>query len=242
MRQVLDISTKSWLVFIVALFFVEAAWGDSQHIEIRTFMIQSHLAQIDGKTVLVVGDSIVESWLAKPIGTCQTLNAGLGGGGVLDAITLLHKLKQNPERAKLSGIIVAIGVNDAQRMVLPPNYVTKWKINYAKMIDLALQLNSRVAVSTVLPVEDGMPLGTKYFDPILIKRLNALIRQVAKEKGVQLIDASKAFRRLKWERHYTVDGVHLTPNAYKVFANELLSGVSNLCAIKNKQSHSATLN
>jgi lysophospholipase L1-like esterase len=148
-------------------------------------------------------------------------------------VALLRSLKQDASHAKLVGIIVAIGVNDAQRGTVPLDYVTKWKSDYAEMIGLARQLNSKVAVSTVLPVEDGMPLGTKYFDPALIEHLNSSIRQVASEKGVLLIDANKAFRRLKREGHYTTDGVHLTAEAYKIFSRELLSGVSSSCAIEN---------
>lgn len=113
------------------------------------------------------------------------------------------------------------------------------------MIDLARQLNSTLAVSTVLPVEEGMPLGTKYFDPILIERLNASIRQVAKEKGIRLIDTNKTFLDINWKGHYTVDGVHLNADAYKAFAKELLSGVPSHCnapMIENKQSHDVPLN
>lgn len=154
-----------------------------------------------------------------------------------NVITLLHEIKQNTERTKLSGIIVIIGVNDARRRDLPPNYVEKWKNDYAEMIDLARQLNSTLAVSTVLPVEDGMPLGSKYFDPILIEQMNTSIRQVAKEKGIRLIDTNKTFLNVNWKGHYTVDGVHLTSDAYKVFAKELLSGMPSLCnalIIENK--------
>lgn len=81
MKSLFDLPRKQVLLFVVALFFVKTTWADSSHIEIRTFMIQSQLAQMDGKGILVVGDSIVESWLSGQVGACQSLNAGLGGGG-----------------------------------------------------------------------------------------------------------------------------------------------------------------
>lgn len=41
------------LLFVAVLFFVKTTCADSSHIEIRTFMIQSQLAQMGGKGVLV---------------------------------------------------------------------------------------------------------------------------------------------------------------------------------------------
>lgn len=96
------------------------------------------------------------------------------------------------------------------------------------MINLAQQLNSRVVVSTILPVEENMPLGTKYFDPILIEQLNTSIRQVAKEKNVRLIDTNKIFLKTI-KKHFTVDGVHLTPDSYKIFTNKLMEGMPVNC-------------
>lgn len=53
----------------------------ADHIQIRNVMIESQLAQVESTALLMVGDSIVESWLVGSTGTCQVINAGLGGGG-----------------------------------------------------------------------------------------------------------------------------------------------------------------
>jgi len=227
MVSTLSRSRKIALLFAAGLFYVGTVWS-ADHMQIRNIMIESQLAQVETTAVLMVGDSIVESWLIGPAGPCQVINAGLGGG-VLNVITLLHELKQKSNRAKLSGIVVAIGVNDARLRDLSPNYVAKWKNDYAEMINLALQLNSRVVVSTILPVEENMPLGTKYFDPILIGQLNTSIRQVAKEKNVRLIDTNKIFLNAIQKKHFTVDGVHLTPDSYKIFTNTLMQGMPVNC-------------
>ncbi len=137
-------------------------------------------------------------------------------------ITLLHELKQKTNRAKLSGIVVAISVNNSRSSDLSQNYVAKWKNDYAEMINFALQLNSRVVVSAILPVEEDMPHRTKYFDPILIEQFNSLICQVAKEKNFRLINMNKIFLKSIQKKSFTIDGVHLTPDSYKIFTNILM--------------------
>jgi lysophospholipase L1-like esterase len=146
--------------------------------------------------------------------------------------------------SKLSGIIVAIGVNDAMLRALPENYVNDWKKDYEEMIDLALQLSPTVSVYTILPVEDDMPLGSKYFDQSLIESLNATIRQVAQKKNVRLIDMNNIFRNTLQKKHFTVDGVHLTVDAYKVFTNQLKTNMSRTCpaaAFERKLHHDTKL-
>lgn len=236
MKQFSDILISSWLAPLGLLFFVNTGWC-ADHIHIRNSIINSQLAQVDGATLLVVGDSIVESWFAKPIGSCQILNGGLGGGGVSAVMSFLNSIKENPDSRKLNGIIVAVGVNDAHIGKLALDYLANWNNEYLKMVELALKINSKVSLSTILPVENDMPLGTKYFDPMLIEQMNVSIRQIAKDKGVHLIDGNEAFRRAQWNGHYTVDGVHLTVDAYKVFIKELQFGVPNYCRsslIENK--------
>lgn len=228
-------SQKIALLFAAGLFYVGSIWA-ADHIQIRNIMIESQLTQVTTTAVLITGDSIVESWLVGPIGACNVINAGLGGGGVGDVKTLLSNLKEKNMGPKLSGIIVAIGVNDSRRRDFPVSYVASWKKDYEEMIDIALQLNSSVSVSTILPVEDGMPLGAKYFDQSLIESLNATIRQVAKQKNVRLIDTNKIFRDTV-KKHFTVDGVHLTPDAYKIFTQQIMAGMPRTChsaAFENK--------
>jgi hypothetical protein len=78
MMQLLNISRTLVLLLFAVLLFHKFAWSAS-HIEIRNVMIRSHLAQMNGPVIMVVGDSIVESWLGGKLGSCSTLNAGLGG-------------------------------------------------------------------------------------------------------------------------------------------------------------------
>jgi hypothetical protein len=79
MVSTLSRSRKIALLFAAGLFHVGTVWS-ADHIQIRNTMIESQLAQVETIAVLMVGDSIVESWLVGPAGPCQVINAGLGGG------------------------------------------------------------------------------------------------------------------------------------------------------------------
>ncbi|NEJ22528.1 hypothetical protein GR247_20475 [Rhizobium leguminosarum] len=207
-----------------------------EHINIRDTMILSHLAQLDEEGVLVLGDSIVEAWLGEPFGRCRMINAGLGGGGIKDVSHLVTAISQSSNYSKLKEVIVAIGVNDTRRgRDLPANYLEEWKKDYARLIDQLQSMIPEVTVSTILPVEAGMPLGADYFDPSLIDQLNEVIRQVAEEKAdVRLLDMNTEIKQIKWQGHYTVDGVHPAAKTYEVFAEKLLSGLSGSCAVGSK--------
>lgn len=127
---------------------------------------------------------------------------------------------------KISGIVVAIGVNDAAKN-MPASYLEKWKKQYAQMIDLALQINQNLAISTILPIEGE----SNTFDSALIDKMNNSIRQISKTKGIQLIDMNKQFdgSNLSGKYTYTLDGVHLNASAYKVFGRKLLLGLKKRC-------------
>lgn len=124
---------------------------------------------------------------------------------------------------------MAIGVNDAIRGKVSPSHTAEWEKLYSKMLNLALQVSPSVTVLTILPVEEGMPLGDRYFDPERIDRLNALIQKAAKDQGTHLIDAHKHFANARWWGHYTIDGVHLTPMAYRFFSEIISIGLIATC-------------
>lgn len=176
--------------------------------------------------VLVIGDSIVESWYVNTTSKCRVINAGLGGGGVRDAKLLLSKLDKKMG-VRLSGIVIAIGVNDAQRRSFPVNYLNDWKKEYESMIGMAHQLHPKLTLSTILPVEDGMPLGANYFDRAMIEAMNTYLRQLANKKGIHLLDMNLHFSNNG--KGFTVDGVHLTASSYKYFDNKMVLAMSANC-------------
>lgn len=85
-------------------------------------------------------------------------------------------------------------------------------------------------MTTILPVEEGRAFGTKYFDPVLIDQFNKIIRHVADERNIQVIDLHGQFQKFK-KYGFTIDGVHPTAESYKFFFKSLVSGlkISDLC-------------
>lgn len=203
----------------------------SEHTDIRDAMVSLQLSQLDHDGILVLGDSIMEAWLGEPFGRCQMINGGLGGGGVKDVLKLVGTIASNPNRGKLKEAIIAIGVNDARRQ-LPKSadYVANWRKDYETLISQVKALVPMVAITTILPVENGLPLGTTYFDPATIDQLNQSIRQfAAANPDVELMDLNKKFQSISWQGHYTVDGVHPMAKTYRIISKELVSGLSGYC-------------
>lgn len=80
-----------------------------------------------------------------------------------------------------------------------------------------------------------MPLGADYFDPSLIDQLNDATHQVAEERaGVRLLDMNMEIKKIEWQGHYTVDGVHPAAKTYEVIAEKPLSGLSGSCTVGSK--------
>jgi lysophospholipase L1-like esterase len=150
-------------------------------------------------------------------------------------IDLLHSLQDTPPRKQPASVVIVIGVNDARRRKIKADYLKQWAKDYSTMIDLAKRLSSTVAVSTILPVEDGLPLGSSYFDQGLIEKMNSQIRTVSAAKKVRLIDTSRTFQKVKMGGRYTRDGVHLTSAAYKFYEEGLFAGLGEICSVSSKK-------
>jgi lysophospholipase L1-like esterase len=142
------------------------------------------------------------------------LNGGMGGAGVHAARELLDGF---PKGRRIKGIVIAIGVNDAARTSLRPDYFDEWEKSYLSIVRQAKALAVKtLAVNTVIPVEKGKPLGDQYFDLEAIERLNDIIRKVAaSDHTLILIDNDATFRFLTSKQQaYTLDGVHLNAIGY----------------------------
>lgn len=102
-------------------------------------------------------------------------------------------------------------MNDAIKGPRLPGHFENWEKSYRQAIAAAKALAAgKVTASTIIPVERGKPLGEGYFDRDAIARLNDIVRRVAHEAGIGLVDNDASFGRLRAQgRAYTVDGVHL---------------------------------
>lgn len=162
-------------------------------------------------TLILVGDSITSSYGSADLGACKVTNIARGGAGIEDA-----QLRVNAfSGSKPSAMLIAIGVNDAKRRPLPVNFYDDWRREYSIVINSAKQKSSHVYLATILPVEESVQPYGNYAHPEVIIHLNKIIREIAKDFGVSLIDTHFQFSQAT---KFTVDGVHLNTDGYALLA------------------------
>jgi GDSL-like Lipase/Acylhydrolase family len=177
------------------------------HDAVRSAAIKSQINQAPEDVVLVFGDSIVELALVPEICGRPVLNAGVGGFDLQKLINFVRKI----EIKRSASVIVAIGINDAQRH--KPIDLTDWVNGYTVLLDALAAHN--LVVMGIETVEAGKSLGDKYFDPSVIAQQNSRLAALASDRKVKFIPPQPSVNGL------TTDGVHLTPQGYAGWKSRL---------------------
>ena len=211
------------LVFIVAWTLLPQARGQSDITHQRLFdtvpFIPEHHArrleqfarepQRQGRIVFL-GNSITEMGDWKTLtGDSTVINRGIGGDityGILQRLSLVTALKP-------SKIFLLIGINDIGKDI-PPAMIVH---NIGRIVDRIRQEspNTRIILQTILPVNPyvrGFPQHYDKNDKVI--QANVLLRKLAAEKGLPLVDLYAAFSDQQGylRKELTGDGLHLTPN------------------------------
>ncbi len=171
------------------------------HTEVRERAIVSQADQLGSAQLVIVGDSIVELGYFDTLCPDRVLNAGVGGFRVADTARLVAKLTDKIDARVFA---IAAGVNDAQRS--EPRNIKKWLSDYEAI--LAGLSGKRIVIIGVAPVEAGMPIGDKYFDPAFIDAENAGLAVLAARYHADFVAPPQSMAGK------TVDGVHFRPEAY----------------------------
>jgi lysophospholipase L1-like esterase len=158
---------------------------------------------------IFLGDSLIAFHDWNRLG--EHRNAGIAGETTDGLLRRLHyTLERNPER-----IILLIGINDLlQRIPLQ-----RIKQNYAQILERLGHVES-VFVLSLLPVsamEQEMVLNKE------ITELNSFVEAVARQEGRTYVDLHSHFadKRGAMQECYTTDGVHLTPEGYRLLESRL---------------------
>jgi len=199
--------------------FIPPLFG-ARYVEIRKHLILHQIHEADADFMLIVGDSIVEDLRVPSLGGLPVISAGIGGGGVTHVEDLIASI---PAGKPIKRIVIAIGVNDTPHGKTPPDYYDKWRSALVSTITHAKALSgNQVAVSTIIPVEKGKPMGDQNFDPIKIEEINRIIRDIARETNTHLIDHDASFANLTSKGiEYTTDGVHLNDAGYRLMKDNI---------------------
>lgn len=211
------------LVFIAAWTLLPQAWGQSDITHQRLFdtvpFMQEHYArrveqfarepQSQGRIVFL-GNSITEIGNWKELtGDSTVLNRGIGGDityGVLQRIAQVTALRP-------SKVFLLIGINDIGKDI-PPAMIVH---NIGQIVNRIRQESpsTRIILQTILPVNPDVKGFPQHYDKNdKVIQANALLRKLAAEKGLPLVDLYAAFSDQQGylRKELTGDGLHLTPN------------------------------
>lgn len=175
----------------------------------RQTMLLRQAEQAAPVDTVIIGDSIVDGmYLGKAGG--NIFLAGIGGSGVGDWLTFAPKLAQVLD-AKL--LIIALGVNDAVKGLVDTKH---FYADYSKLCLSLREQGTKLALASILPVEQGKIFGDEIFDSKAIREFNLIIEELALENGFDFINFFTVFADADglMPHGLTTDGVHLTKKAY----------------------------
>lgn len=206
--------------------FIPLLFG-ARYMEIRKHLILHQIQEADSDFMLIVGDSIVEGLEMPSLGELPVITGGIGGGGVTHVQDLVENI---PAGRPIKGIVISIGVNDTPHGEIPSDYFDNWSASLRKTIlNAKLLAGNQVAVSTIIPVEKGKPMGDQNFDTEKIKEINRHIRNIASETNTHLIDHETSFANLTSAGiEYTTDGVHLNDAGYRLMKDNIRKGTADI--------------
>jgi lysophospholipase L1-like esterase len=169
--------------------------------------------------IVFLGNSITDGaeWF-ELLGNKKCINRGISADvteGILirlDAITKLQPKK----------IFIMIGVNDLSRNMTPDEII----VNYSKILTRIRNESPRtmVYVQSVLPVNPATGMAKSHTNKTpQIMELNGKLATLAAEYGYTYIDlfSLMADTNNYLPRSYSVDGLHLSYKAYKVWADAI---------------------
>lgn len=169
--------------------------------------------------IIFLGNSITAhaNWAELLQNPCAK-NRGISGDitfGVLERLS--EVTKGNPAK-----VFLLIGVNDISRNI-PDSIIVD---NISKIVDRIQKesLATVIYIETVLPVNNTFTKFKNHYNKDEhISAVNVGIKNIAKTRNVNLIDSHQFFldEKGKLHRNYTHDGLHLTENAYLLWAKEL---------------------
>lgn len=160
--------------------------------------------------ILLIGDSLLaqENW-NRLLARNDLKNDAFGG-----AIT--QQILWNIERGELVSnpkiVIIDGGINDLLSGV-PTQRVLS---NYQKIIEILQKRNIKIIPHLVLYTVENEEINKEVFV------LNYLLKEYFESQKIEFIDMNlqlSDYKKLK--SHFSIDGIHLRKDAYKIWANKL---------------------
>ena len=192
------------------------------------------------KKIVFLGNSITEgakSW-NKRLNQKNLVNRGISGDiteGVLERLGEIYYYKP-------LAVFILIGINDLfdtnikNGEMINPKYVANNILNIAKSIK-AESVHTSIYIQTILPVNIDKYEQVKNIDLKREKDLNAqinetntILKAVELPMGIHIIDTHREFldNNNNLNEIYSVDGVHLNEEGYKIWTTLLNDKVESI--------------
>lgn len=171
------------------------------------------------KDIIFVGNSITQGvdW-AELLQNKYARNRGISGDITYGVLERLDEITEG----KPAKVFVLIGINDIEHNI-PDSLIVN---NYRRIITRikAESPKTKIYFHTLLPVNNEFTQFKKHYNKdehILF--VNTELKKIAAEENITLIDLHPHFLDAsnKLDKRYTVDGLHLNAEGYKVWAGIL---------------------
>jgi lysophospholipase L1-like esterase len=174
------------------------------------------------KDIIFLGNSITAGtdWM-ELLGRTDVRNRGISSDITFGVLQRLDEIVDG----KPAKVFVLIGINDISRNV-PDSFIID---NYRKIIQRIKSESPKTKIyfHTLLPVNNEFTQFKNHYNKDEhILYVNEELKKLAAKEKITLIDLYPHFLNSvkKLDKKYTIDGLHLNAEGYKVWANVLKKG------------------
>lgn len=167
---------------------------------------------------IFLGNSITAftNW-SELLGMNNARNRGISGDITFGILARLDEVTEG----KPARVFVLIGINDIARNI-PDSVIMA---NYKSIIQRikSASPSTKIFFQTLLPVNNSFPARNHFNKDEHIHFINTELKKLASSEKVTLIDLHPHFLDpdKKLDKRYTMDGLHLNAEGYKVWASIL---------------------
>lgn len=174
------------------------------------------------KDIIFLGNSITAGvdWM-ELLGRTDVRNRGISGDITFGILERLSEVTEGQP----SKVFILIGINDISRNI-PDSIILS---NYQKIIERIKKESpsTKILFQTLLPVNNEFTQFKNHYNKdehILL--VNDELKKLAAKEKIGLIDLYPYFLNAdkKLDKKYTIDGLHLNAEGYKVWKDILLKG------------------
>ena len=211
------------ICFTCFLFAQTATWDSTHRPNNFALQVEKFRSYPNASTdIIFLGNSITAGvdWM-ELTGNHNARNRGISGDITFGVLERLDEVIEG----KPAKIFILIGINDISRNV-PDSFILR---NYQLMIDRikAGSPATKIYFHTLMPVNNEFTQFKNHYNKDEhILYINSELKKLAAKEKITVIDLYPHFLNTdkKLEKKYTIDGLHLNSEGYKVWAKVLKDG------------------